>query len=201
LIGIFIKKLLTGYNFFMIIPTMILVSGLSCTGKSTLAEKISEKFSLPYFSKDMFKELLFDKLGYSDREWSKKLGGASYAALYKIAENLLKTGQSFVLESNFKPEIDGQELFNLQKKYPFRAIEILCFADGKILFERFKKRAESGLRHPGHVDHLCYEEQKKVLMTGRAEPMRLGELIEVETTDLDKVDYGEILGRIEKILV
>lgn len=184
----------------MIIPTMILVSGLSCTGKSTLAEKISEKFSLPYFSKDMFKELLFDRLGYSDRTWSKKLGGASYGIIYKITENLLKTGQSFILESNFKPEIDRQIIADLQKKYSFKIVEILCFAEGKVLFERFKKRAESGLRHPGHVDHLCYPEQEKVLMVGKAEPIGLGEIIEVDTTEIEKVNYREILERVKKLL-
>lgn len=184
----------------MIIPTMILVSGLSCTGKSTLAEKISEKFSLPYFSKDMFKELMFDRLGYSDREWSKKLGGASWGILYKIAENLLKTGQSFILESNFKPETDRPIISELQKKYKIRIIEVLCFAEGKTLFERFKKRAESGLRHPGHVDHLCYEEQEKVLMVGKVEPMGLGEIIEVDTTEIEKANYREILEKIRILL-
>ena len=173
---------------------------MSCTGKSTLAELISKEFCLPYFSKDMFKELLFDELGYSDRTRSKKLGGASYAILYKIAENLLKTGESFIMESNFKPEIDRQIIFDLQNKYKIRIIEVLCFAEGKVLFERFKKRAESGLRHPGHVDHLCYPEQEKVLMAGKAEPMGLGEIIEVDTADLEKINYAEILERIKKFL-
>ena len=185
----------------MIIPTLILISGLSCTGKSTLAEKISKEYQLPYFSKDMFKELLFDRLGYSDRTWSKKLGGASYGIIYKITENLSKTGQSFILESDFKPEIDRQALLDLHKKYPFRVVEILCFADGKVLFGRFKKRAESGLRHPGHVDNLCYEEQEKVLMAGKAKSMEIGELIEVDTTDLEKVDYDEILGKVGEFLL
>ncbi|MFA5827741.1 MAG: AAA family ATPase [Candidatus Shapirobacteria bacterium] len=179
---------------------MIVVSGLSCTGKSTLAGKISKEFSIPYFSKDMFKELLFDELGYSDRDWSKKMGGVSYKILYQITENLLKTGRSLVLESNFKPEIDRQMLLDLQKKYPFRVIEILCFADGKILFERFKKRAESGLRHPGHVDRLCYSEQEKVLMAGKAGPLGVGELIEVDTTDFEKVNYDGIMKCLTNML-
>lgn len=185
----------------MSIPTMIVISGLSCTGKSTLAGKISKEFSIPYFSKDMFKELLFDELGYSDRDWSKKLGGVSYKILYRIVENLLKAGQSFVLESNFKPEVDREVFLDWQKQYPFKVIEILCFADGKILFERFKQRAEGGNRHPGHVDHMCFEEQKKVLMAGRVEPLGIGELIEIDTTDFEKVDYEEILEKVGEFLL
>jgi len=184
----------------MKIPTLIIVSGLSCTGKSTLAEKISEKFKYPYFGKDMFKELLFDELGYSDRIWSRKLGVAGYAILYKIAENLLKTGQSVILESDFKPEVDRQTFKELAKKFSFKIMEILCYADGKILFERFKQRAESGNRHPGHVDHLCYPEQEKVLSVGKAKSMEIGELIEVETTDFEKVDYDKILEAVDILL-
>jgi len=180
------------------IPIIVLVSGLSGTGKSTLAKIIAKEFELPYFSKDMFKELLFDELGYLDREWSKKLGKTSYAILYKITDSLLKTGKSFILESNFKPEVDREIFLKLQKEYSFKIVEVLCFADGKVLFERFKQRAESGQRHPGHVDHLCYEEQEKILLKGKAESMNLGEVIEVETTDFEKVNYKEILKKIEK---
>jgi len=118
--------------------------------------------------------------------------------LYKITDSLLKTGKSFILESNFKPEVDREIFLKLQKEYSFKIVEVLCFADGKVLFERFKQRAESGQRHPGHVDHLCYEEQEKILLKGKAESMNLGEVIEVETTDFEKVNYKEILKKIEK---
>jgi predicted kinase len=67
---------------------LILISGFSCTGKTTLARKIAEKYSLPLISRDDIKESLFDSLGYSDREWSKKLGIASYDLLYFFTEQL-----------------------------------------------------------------------------------------------------------------
>jgi hypothetical protein len=79
-------------------------------------------------------------------------------------------------------------------------VEVLCFAEGRILFERFKERALSGKRHPGHVDHLCLEEQEKILAKGRAEPLGLGEVIEVETSDWQKVDNEEVLSRIGQII-
>jgi len=178
-------------------PTLILVSGLSCTGKSTLAQKISDQFHLPYFSKDMLKELLFDELGYSDRSWSQKLGRASYSILYLLVQKLLSVGQSLILESNFKPQYDRPRLQKIQNTCPFRIIEVLCFADGQVLFERFQKRATTpGARHPGHVDHLCLDEQQKILSIGKAEPLNLGPVIEIDTTDFSKIDYSEILKKI-----
>jgi predicted kinase len=63
-------------------PILILISGFSCTGKTTLAKKIAQRSSLPLIGRDDIKESLYDSLGYSDRKWSKKLGAASYDLLY-----------------------------------------------------------------------------------------------------------------------
>ena len=36
-------------------PTLIIVTGAPATGKSTLAERLSDEFDLPLFTKDGFK--------------------------------------------------------------------------------------------------------------------------------------------------
>jgi len=45
---------------------LIIVIRLPGTRKTTLGEKIAEKFSLPFVCKDDFKEMLFDVLGSKD---------------------------------------------------------------------------------------------------------------------------------------
>jgi adenylate kinase family enzyme len=77
-------------------PILILISGFSCTGKTTLASKIAKRYLLPSISKDEIKESLYDSLGYSDREWSKKLGIASYDLLYLFMNKLLVNKQSII---------------------------------------------------------------------------------------------------------
>ncbi|WP_425432548.1 AAA family ATPase [Hydrococcus rivularis] len=42
---------------------LILISGLPCTGKTTLARKIAQKLQLPLVCRDDIKESLFDSLG------------------------------------------------------------------------------------------------------------------------------------------
>ena len=81
--------------------TLIIVSGFSCTGKTALAKKIGEHFSLPAIGRDNFKESLYDSLGYSDREWSKRLGVASYRLLYLVTENILRSGSSIIVRKQF----------------------------------------------------------------------------------------------------
>jgi shikimate kinase len=48
--------------------SLIIISGLPCTGKTTLGRKLAQDLSLPLICRDSIKESLFDSLGYSDRE-------------------------------------------------------------------------------------------------------------------------------------
>ena len=65
---------------------LIIVTGPSATGKTSLAERLSEDLSIPLIAKDTIKEQLFNSLGWSDRAWSRKIGGASYDLGYIIRD-------------------------------------------------------------------------------------------------------------------
>lgn len=176
---------------------LILITGLPCTGKTTIGKQIAKSLSLPYLYKDGIKERLFETLGWSDKEWSKKLSSAAYSLLFYFAEELLQAGQSFVLESNFSAERDASKLKALQEKYGFRAIEIQCVADGEELDFRFRKRWESGIRHPGHVDAETFDDMQPKLMQGRLPPLGLvGKYFEIDTTDFEKVDVEQVIKKL-----
>ena len=180
-------------------PVVLFITGLPCTGKTVLGKQIAAYFSLPYLYKDGIKESLFDSMGWSDRDWSKRIGVAAYSLLFYFAEALLVARQSFILESNFSVERDGPRLLKLQENYQFRAIEIQCVAKGEVIVERYRQRWEAGARHPGHVDPETYEELRLTLLKGRLSPLGLqGGYIEVETTDFEKVDVAEIIQVIER---
>jgi predicted kinase len=82
-------------------PTLVVISGLPASGKTTLARRLAAEMRLPLVGRDDIKERLFESLGWSDREWSKRLGGASWDLLYWFVETQLAAGQSCVIESNF----------------------------------------------------------------------------------------------------
>ncbi len=177
---------------------LIIVSGPPGAGKTTLAKRIAEELGLPLLARDDIKELLFDTLGWSDRQWSKKLGLASWRVLYHLLEEMLKANQPLVVESNFRKELASEELSALQAKYRFETVQVLCKADGEVLLERFKQRAESGERHPGHVDCLNYDEFEAVLRQGDWDALEIdGRVVTVDTTDFEAVDYGQIISDIK----
>jgi adenylate kinase family enzyme len=41
---------------------LIIISGLSATGKTTFSKKIAEQFKLPLFATDKLKEFVFDQV-------------------------------------------------------------------------------------------------------------------------------------------
>ncbi|MCX6726750.1 MAG: AAA family ATPase [Candidatus Shapirobacteria bacterium] len=183
------------------VPTLIIVTGIESSGKSFIASELSRELNLPFFSKDIIKEKLFDTIGYKDRDWSKKLGIGSLAILFQTAEELLSHGQSLILESNFKPELAKIDFENIAKKIPIKFFQIVCFADGQEIYKRFIERVNSGKRHPGHRDDINSIESKDRLLKGGKFPINIpGEKYEIDTTDFSKVDLKPLILQLQNYL-
>lgn len=176
---------------------LILITGLSCTGKTTLGRRIAQEFSLPFNSQDSLKELLFDSIGWQG-DCSRSLGRASYALLYHFIELQLQAGQSLVVESNFDPTSSSGPLLRLQEQYGYEPFVIHCFATGDVLFQRFKARLAAGERHPGHRDALLYsvfEAGASLQGVYKSAPLDLGgTLLEIDSGDFASVNYAEIFA-------
>lgn len=182
-------------------PLVIIISGPPCTGKTTLGQRIAEEIQIPFIHKDGIKERLFDTLGWSDREWSKKLGFATYALLTYFMEIQLRAGVSFIVESNFAPEFGSQIFLKLKAHYDFEPFQIQCRTEGKVLLQRFKDRAESGERHPGHVETSTFDEFKEGLLRGKLDALDIGgTLYEIDTTNFEHIDYAALLEAIHRTL-
>lgn len=185
---------------------IIVIYGPCGAGKTTMGRKISTRLDIPLISRDDIKELLFDDLGWSDREWCYKLGRASYSLFYFFMEKLLSTGRIFIIESNFINE----NLKDMCEKYNYKLILIKCYADKEILFERAIKRDKSGERHPGHIYPTNYSEYKNMLIENYDEsiydPIEDSYIIEanwniikVDTTSFSNNIYDSIIDTIIKI--
>jgi predicted kinase len=178
-------------------PVLIVVSGPPCAGKTTLARQLGERLSLPVMTKDTIKETLFDNLGWSDRAWSKRLGGASAEVLYTFAEAQLQAGRSCIVEANFSTAFANPVFQRFKACYAFLPIQILCVAEPAVLRVRFEQRARSGERHPGHQDHLFTAPQVNNPIPGRIEPLDIGGyVIELDMTAFERVDYDGLCRRI-----
>ena len=138
----------------------ILVTGIPAAGKSTMAEAMSKKLKLPVISKDTIKELLFDYIGFQSREEKVNLGIASMEIMYYVAGQLMKVGQSFILENNFEYSSE-HGIKALLAKYQYSVLTITLTGNYKVIYQRFLERESSPDRHRGHVVNDCYPEKKE----------------------------------------
>jgi predicted kinase len=182
-------------------PLVLIISGPPCSGKTTLGKRLAAELRLPFFNKDSFKELLFERLGVGERAWSRQLSLASYDLLFSVVEAQLQAGRSVIVESNFNAEADTPRFAALLAKYPFRPFQVVCRARGETLLQRFQARAASSERHPGHLDHLLADELRQALLLGAAPPLDLpGQRVEIDTTDFDAIDYPDLLSALKSML-
>lgn len=179
-------------------PCLIIVHGLPGTGKTTVSSEVSNRLHIPVFAKDTLKEAMFDTVGYSDKAWSAKVSHASHRIMDIIIEQELGCGHSLMIEGNFKPDIDSMRFQKLCKKYSAGCLQLLCWAEGEGLYERFQEREISPDRHPAHV-HPDYPRSlvKELLAPGKAKPLsHVDNTIEVDTSDFSRINYAALADSI-----
>ncbi len=174
----------------MSIGVVVIVTGPPGAGKAVLGKRLSRELGLPFIGKDDVKEILFETLGWEDRQWSMRLGAASFEILFHVLERQLAAGKSAVVETAFIPYYHTERFLSLREAYGFKPVQIVCKADDEVLFQRFTRRIESGERHPGHVDQLMSHEQFAALLRERKyDALDIGgSLLQVDTTVFDAVD-------------
>jgi predicted kinase len=178
-------------------PKLVFINGFPASGKSTLGVYISKELSFPIFSKDDFKELIADTIGFSDHESTRSFGKASFSLLFLIAKRLLENGDSLIIEGNFSLGEETKEFISFLHDQKVQTYEILCHGEGRVLIDRFMNRK----RHPVHHT-LDSQTLKTYLETtvrkGKDEPLHVGKLLEVDTTDPDSINYNQIIEFIGK---
>ena len=183
-------------------PTLILISGAPGTGKTFLARQLAEALPIVVLEKDAIKETLFDTVSEGDREWSRKLGGATFALLRMLVQSHLKAGQSVVAEAAFWHEHEVPWLDRMKEKYDFDTLELHCHADPEIVIERFTRRADSDDRHSGHQSGMTRDALEREIRNQieRYGPVTAGEgLVCIDTTDFATVDYAAIVERVRSV--
>lgn len=158
--------------------TVIVVSGLPCSGKSTLAMHLHQALHWPLFAKDAFKESLFDSLGIGDREWSRKLSEAAYELLFAQALESVRRHESCIVEGNFRAGRFEERFRELATSATLSQAH--CHAPPETLIHRFRERMPS--RHVGHVDAESLVEIETELRTDPQRPLAIdAEIVECDS--------------------
>lgn len=176
---------------------IIVVSGAWCTGKTHMANKLSEMLGWPVFSYDYYKEKRYDQGEEGE------LVDKGYEDLFQALLEALGENQSCIIESDFTEKDKVQSLIEMAQKANAELIQVYLYADDKVLIQRFIDRVESGERHQGHGDQQFLDKAKRELETGSEELENFvhldlpGSMIKVDTTNFDKIDYQLICEQVK----
>jgi len=193
----------------------ILITGIPASGKSTIADALSKRLSLPVLSKDGFKEVLFDTIGFESRQEKVRLGTAAMEIMYHAAAQLMKVQIPFILENNFE-YASRKGLDRLLSQTDCPVLTITLTGDYETLYLRFLQRNAGLDRHRGHIVNDCYPEKRirsaeellKNTITldqfvegihARGFDRFVGgqDQIVIDTTEFSKVDVDALISQIE----
>ena len=178
---------------------LILILGDLASGKSTTADILSKKHSIPSLKKDTVKEILGDTVGFNNREENLKLSRATFELLLHTFDRVSLTDGDLILESNFR-EAELDRLTALAEERGYEILSLLLTADTKILYKRYLERIDRG-RHPVHLttDFDDYDGFVSYVLPQRQIPKR-GELIKICADDFSYQTDMALMERIEDFL-
>lgn len=147
-------------------------------------------------AKDDIKEIMYDKIGWSDKAFSAKLAHATFGIMDYITEQHLKNGRSIALECNYSPKLASEKFVKWQSQYDCRIVQVVCRTEVGILAQRFSDRQQRD-RHPGHNDSGTIDEYAasfhQRIENREDQPLDVdGPVRIVDTTDFNAVDSAEI---------
>ena len=185
--------------------TIIIMQGGPATGKTTLGKRLAASLRIPYFSKDGVKEPFFDHVG-CPTEWEtdhplsgRKMDDAANAILFYLMEAQLQAGCGCVIDSTIAAH-HVPALLALKSRIPFTPIQILCRAEAAEMTRRHRRRAETGERHPGHLDQRRSDTFDAEIMDRLYRALDIGgHVLEADTTDFKKDDFRRLLKSIESL--
>lgn len=194
---------------------VIAVAGLPGSGKSYLAKLLSERLECILLSKDSFKEILFDSIGFHNRNEKTALNAAALETMFYVARQIVESGGNVILENNF--EKNAYPYFECLSQVPsVSVITVFVGGDKNAIYKRYIARDKDPSRHRGHVLSTEYPERTNIGIIPEPISFQLfcrrfaargmsnfcvgSQLIRVDATDFSKVDYDDIVLQVRKAI-
>jgi glucokinase len=162
---------------------LLMVNGVPASGKSFLAHGISERTGWLVLGLDTVKTPFLEVVEGVDRAFNRTLGRASYKSIFSIIKEAPEGG-TFIVDAWF----GFQPISVLQEHIDMAGItnvaELWCHAPPAVVAQRYSDRARHRVAgHPGvsFVPEL-------IELAKRAEPSRLGPVLDVDTTAPQEID-------------
>lgn len=197
---------------------MILLAGYPATGKSYMCRKIQERY--PGFisvNQDEIKEQKWDEYGFDNLEEKSRLEQRAWEEYYASLEQNMEEENLLISDYPFSDK-QKTRLEELSNRYGYSVITIRVIGNIDQLYKVSRMRDLDQSRHLGHMVSkyhkgdsmedrskadclVSYELFKDRCLHKGYDTFQLGELIQVDASDYNQIDYQAILNRIGEIFL
>ena len=130
-------------------PFLILISGFSGSGKSTVAKALSDRLAVAHINSDVVRKALAGKAGiqteaYHEGIYSPAMTEKTYARMARQAEKLIASGKGAILDATFNQRAQRQRMARLAAKHNIPFALIHCSAAEELIKQRLIRRASQG---------------------------------------------------------
>lgn len=132
-------------------PVVLVFMGNVGTGKSTLAEHLSEKLDLPLYSSDRIRKTMggipLDRRtpdGKREKLYSAGMSDKTYGSMHQSAGEELRKGRCVVLDATYSSPARRETLRNILDALDAGYLFIECRADDATIRNRLKQRETNG---------------------------------------------------------
>ena len=178
--------------------TIILVSGMPATGKTTFATWLSSEICVPLVSQIRIMEKYFELSGINEEEQRRALGHITSNLFWFFCEEIMKSSSPLIVECLFPNQMKKEIIDSLTKKYKYQTINVHLDTTIEIAHRRFHERSESNPSVEGaRPKEIPFEHFEKG--TKNIKNFRYGNrIIYVDTTDFSTVSYKDIVEQIRR---
>ena len=140
---------------------MIITTGLIGTGKSALAEALSQRVPLAVISSDIVRKKLANILpeerrfeSFDTGIYSEAFSTRTYDEIFRQAKRILEAGQSVIIDASFRKSKERERARKLaaEARADFKVVE--CVAGEEVIKERLSHRFERESVSDGRLEIL-----------------------------------------------
>lgn len=126
---------------------LILITGDLASGKSHLADSLSNRLNITAFEKDLIKEHFCDLYGFKTREENRELSIKAVNYMIDAFVKFSSLGQDIILEANFR-EDEMLKIKDIADKNDYKVVCLVLRGEYQFLYQRFLDRLPT--RHEAH---------------------------------------------------
>jgi aminoglycoside phosphotransferase family enzyme/predicted kinase len=130
-------------------PFLILLSGLTGSGKSTVSRELAVRLKLPVINSDAVRKELAGISGgnpvpFGEGIYSEAMTEKTYARIIELAEQHIRAREGALLDATFSRKEDREKVIKLAQRLKVPLLSVHCFASEETTKKRLLHRAREG---------------------------------------------------------